>query len=485
MKIKLITTSNHELALREIAYLLKDKAEIELYSLNPGTHYANSEPYKKQTLQEIVLSLIKEPADFYFFSVKELDRKRSFQIAEELKKRGLKTVAGGSYIMTNPQEACKYFNTLVIGEVSKQILEDILRGKEGIIYSGLNQQPTIEFYDIPLFYLENGRVKKSNDGLRPFLHPQYYYKKELSFTTMRGCSQSCSYCEVSYIKKLFPDYKIRKKPLKKVLEYVKEKVEEIKPDYIYIWDEDFLLHSEKEINEFVDEYKDIKIPFFIFATPKTVVYGKEKLEKLAKVGLHQVNIGIQSASKEIHDNLFGRRESLSEGRNAVRILTNLYKKYSNTMAPPMIDLITLNPYEGEQDILRTIKYIYNLPKPFNLIVHIMEFFNGTPLKEDAIKRGFIKKDYSFDYDLHDFISHAEDVLNKKRKNSLKNLYLSSVLFMMDGIHDGKNCGMLKREEVKKFILKYYESNLTTEEINYIIKEVERKIYCRDNSFPNV
>jgi len=475
MKVKLITTSNHELALREIAYSLRKlfgDIEVELYSLNlPTDLYANSKPYDSTTLQNITSVLINDPADYYLFSVRELDRLRSFQIADELRKKNFRTIAGGTYAFSNMEESLKHFGAVVIGD-SKNALKNILNGQEGIIYGGI-AEPTIESYDIPLFYLENDQVKKSETGLRPFKHPQYKEIKEISFTTMRGCSQSCPYCEVSQLREKFPEYRLRKKSLEDVLNYMKEHVKKIKPNYIYIWDEDFLLHSDSEIDEFVKLYRDINIPFFIFATPKTVIKGKDKLEKLAKVGLNQVNIGIQSGSERIQKQLFGRKESLEEGKEATKILVELYKKYNSTIKPPMIDFITLNPYEDEEDIIASIKYVLELPKPFKLVVHVMNLFEGTLLKSDALRKGLISKNYSFDYDFHDFVNHAKGALNGRRKNSPKNIYLSSILFKMRCIHNGEKCGMIKYNEIE-YLLSNKSIQQYSKNIRCLIEEMERK-----------
>ncbi len=466
MKVKLITCSNHELPLREIAYLLNGKAETELYNLSSQDRF-----YSKKTLENITQYLTKEPADLYLFSVRELERLRSFQVADELRKRGFKTIVGGTYVFSNIKESHKHFDTVVVGD-AKNALDKILDGQMGVIEGGVGE-PEIESYDILLFYLEKGRIKKSSSGLRPLKHPQYKQKNELSFTTQRGCSQSCPYCEVAQLRKIFPNYELRKKPLEKVLDYVKEKTKEINPDYIHIWDEDFLLHSNYEIDKFVELYKEIEVPFFIFATPKTVIHRKDKLKKLALVGLNQVNIGVQSGSERIQKELFGRKESLREGREATKFLVELHKDNSETMDPPMIDFITLNPYEKNEDICASINYALDLLKPFNLVAHIMNFFEGTPLKEDALRKGFINSDYSFDYDLHDFVNHARDARRGRRKNSPENIYLSSILFRMNGINNREKHGMITCDEVNHLLseekIPYNSSN-----IDNLIEEMEEE-----------
>ncbi len=467
MKVRLVTASNHDLALREIAYMLRGiTEEAELYNLNQQAIL-----YNENTLRNIIEKLAEDPAEIYLFTVRELDRLRAYQVSDKLREMGLTTVAGGTYAFSNTGECRKHFDTIVIGD-AKNALNEILQGRKGILSCGLTE-PEIESYDVPLFYLENGIIIRSKSGIKPLNHPQYKNRTEMSFTTMRGCSGSCSYCEVSQLRKKFPDYRIRKKQIEDVLSYVKEKSYKIRPDYTYIWDEDFLLHSDKEIETFAKIYADIKIPFFIFATPLTVISGKSKLEKLAEAGLNQVNIGIQSGSERIQKALFGRKETLDEGKRAASILAGIYKKHPDTMQPPMIDFITLNPYETERDIIESISYVLNLPKPFDLIVHIMNFFEGTPLKYDALKNGLIDKNYSFDYDLHDFVSHAKDSLKGRRKNNAPEIYLSSVLFRMRGVHDGDRCGMINRCDVD-FLLSDNARNYWSGNICKLIEEMDKK-----------
>jgi len=466
VKIKLVTASNHELALREIAHLLGGKAETELYNFNSGERR-----YDKRTLERILEALLQNQADLYFFTVRELDRLRSFQIADELKKNGLKTIAGGTFAYANVQETLNHFDTAVVGD-ARHAIERALAGESGVIYGGI-AEPSIESYDVPLFYLEGGKILKSETGVKPFRHPQYKESKELSFTTMRGCSYSCPYCEVSQLREAFPDYRLRKKPLGQVLSYIGEKAREIKPDYIYIWDEDFLLHSDSEIDTFIEFYGKIKLPFFIFATPKTAIHGKHKLEKLLNVGLDQVNLGIQSGSERIQKGLFERKESLEEGREAVKILADLCKANSASVKPPMVDFITLNPYETQEDIIASIKHVLGLPRPFNLVTHIMNFFEGTPLKHDAMQRGLIRDDYSFDHDLHDFASHAKDAMAGRRKSSVEHIYLSSILFRMRGVHDGDRCGMITRSDAEALLSKP-AMQYHCENADALIEEMDKK-----------
>jgi hypothetical protein len=115
----------------------------------------------------------------------------------------------------------------------------------------------------------------------------------------------------------------------------------------------------------------------------------------------------------------------------------------------MIDFITLNPYEQPEDILTSILLALSLPKPYNLVAHVMNFFEGTPLKADALGRRLITPEYGFNHDLHDFTSHAKDAYQGIRQNSPENMYLSSVLFRMTGIHDLERCGFVSRNDVRR------------------------------------
>ena len=273
------------------------------------------------------------------------------------------------------------------------------------------------------------------------------------------------------MRRKFPEYKLRKKDLTKVLSYVKRKTEEMRPNYVYVWDEDFLLHSKSEIVEFARLYRNIGLPFYVFATPSSVLRNANTLDALADAGLNQVNIGIQSGSERIQKELFHRRETLRVGRKATEILVDLYDMHSDTMHPPMIDFITLNPYENGRDIIASIEYAMDLPKPYYLIAHIMNFFEGTPLKQDALAKGLISETYAFDFDLHDFVNHAKAAISGMRKNDPLNIYLSSVLFRMRGVNDYVKRGMVSQDEINRLLSK--------EEIECVCKNLDGLIEDMD------
>lgn len=444
MKVGYVTTSNHELGLRSISSSLKKHDLVEestLYSFPKR----ESGLYSEQELKSITTSIEQDSSEVYFFTIRELDRERTFQLARVLKSANpkAKLVVGGTYALANPGKCSEYFDYVVVGEGEKAS-RDILQGncnKGFLLYSQTPQDELpVEDYELPVSILQNGRVVDLEGRIsRPFSHPQYENRNEVSVSTMRGCSYSCSFCEVSQLREEFPDYKLRKKDLSEVVSHLERLIKrDTSIEYVHFFDEDFLLRNTPELERFAGEYRaKVGLPFFAFVTPSLVKRKPERVELLGRAGLNQINMGIQSGSQRIAKNLFGRRDSNDDILNAVNTLVDATTRYS--AQPPMLDFIVLNPYETRDDMMESIELIRRLPKPFNLITHSMNFFKGTPLHRKAIKDGVITPEYAFDFDLHNFIAHSTD---NRRLITPENLYFSSIIYRMRGIHQGEQRGSL-------------------------------------------
>ena len=111
----------------------------------------------------------------------------------------------------------------------------------------------------------------------------------------------------------------------------------------------------------------------------------------------------------------------------------------------MYDIISCNPYEEKEDILKTIELLLKLPKPYFLSVNNLIFFEGTPLYHKALQDGTIKdgRDSASDLNYWDRWKH----IKLKRKNA----YLNLVLNMMRGVVTDTRYGVLPAGIVKLLV----------------------------------
>ena len=155
---------------------------------------------------------------------------------------------------------------------------------------------------------------------------------------------------------------------------------------IFIFDDTFLVRTNKEIQEFSKEYKrHIQLPLHVQVSPATVT--EEKICALVDAGLAFVEMGIQTTSRT-GMSLYRRKTSETEIFDAARI----FNRFQDLIHPPCYHLILDNPWESTADKLETLKTVLQLPKPFWLKRASLVLFHGTALYQKAKKEGIIRSD---------------------------------------------------------------------------------------------
>jgi len=156
--------------------------------------------------------------------------------------------------------------------------------------------------------------------------------------------------------------------------------------YVAFGDDDFLIRPVKELEDFARKYKDkVGLPFAIEISANT--YRKEKLEILLDAGLKVVEMGVQSGSQRVLDEVFKRPIKVDKTKEIAAQLETYKNRYGLCL---MLDFIIDNPYETPADIIQTYKYIINVFVTTRINLFVLAFFPGTPLYDRALKDGFIK-----------------------------------------------------------------------------------------------
>lgn len=113
----------------------------------------------------------------------------------------------------------------------------------------------------------------------------------------------------------------------------------------------------------------------------------EKMELLLDAGLKLVQLGVQSGSQRVIDEVFGRKIKVTKTREVVRQIEPYYKTHGLNL---LLDFIIDNPYETRNDIIQTYQYLANLPSHVRINIFRLIFFPGTPIYNKAIKDGIIE-----------------------------------------------------------------------------------------------
>ena len=198
---------------------------------------------------------------------------RAYEIAAIYKNKGIHTVLGGIHASMVPDEAEKFVDTIVIGEVESiwpTLMEDFEKGTIKTRYKG------------KLLSMENA-IRPT----RSLFHKDY---KFASVQTTRGCPMACDFCSVHN----FNGNSYRLRPVEEVL----DELEEVEHKLVYFVDDNLIGYGKKSRERAKTLFKGIlergiKIEWFCSAS-MNFADDDEVLELASKSGCRMVLLGIES-----------------------------------------------------------------------------------------------------------------------------------------------------------------------------------------------
>ena len=133
------------------------------------------------------------PVDCIGITCQTYNAYRAFYISEQFRKQGVKTILGGVFATAMPQEASKYFDSVVMGEVEglgHEIISDLNNGSLKKVYQH-QKPPDLSKTNLPRFDL---------------LKNEKYYHFNFPIETSRGCPHRCNFCFNKY---QYPTFRTR------------------------------------------------------------------------------------------------------------------------------------------------------------------------------------------------------------------------------------------------------------------------------------
>jgi len=249
---------------------------------------------------------------------------------------------------------------------------------------------SLPFYDYELddhYLLDQGLFPMTKEIVRK-RHASYPYNlPTLYFLTSRGCPNECTYCNNSRYIKIFGRNYLRYFSVDRIIDELEHTLRHLDFfELLFFGDDDFLMRPGAELEAFAYEYKKrIDLPFIIAASANT--YRKEKMEILLDAGLKCIQMGVQSGSQRVLDEVFNRKVRVETTREAVREIV-AYKKIRGLDL--LLDFIIDNPYETKNDVIETYNYLIELPPHVIVNIFYLAFFPGTPIYRRALSDGCIE-----------------------------------------------------------------------------------------------
>lgn len=208
----------------------------------------------------------------------------------------------------------------------------------------------------------------------------------LPIETHRGCPYSCQFCNSPSQQSLYRVEKagsyFRKKHMTKLREEMSVLIKTWKLEYVYFTADTFLAWSDREFDEFIEMYSDFKLPFWIQTRVETI--EEDKMKKLKEVGIHRMSIGLE------HGNEKFRKETLKRNVTNDEIV-RAFKVAEHHDIPVTVNNITGFPDETRELAQSTIELNASI-KTDTTNCYAFTPFHGTPLRELAIKRGYMKEE---------------------------------------------------------------------------------------------
>jgi GT2 family glycosyltransferase/pyruvate-formate lyase-activating enzyme len=165
-----------------------------------------------------------------------------------------------------------------------------------------------------------------------------------SVMAARGCPYKCAFCQP--IEDNHFGKKLRRRSVSSVIEELKQLKTLYNPDCVMIHDDTFLIQP-LWIEEFIDRYPEIGLPFWASGRSDGVCQYEGLVRKLVKVGWDLISVGFESGSQRVLDKM-NKGTTVEQNLEAARIIKSTGAKiYANYMIGM--------PWETLKDIQDTAK----------------------------------------------------------------------------------------------------------------------------------
>lgn len=201
--------------------------------------------------------------------------------------------------------------------------------------------------------------------------------------TDRGCPYKCRFCEAPSLVGLYKEqtghYYFRRKPWSHVREEIELYREKYGVEYIYFNAETFLAMSEKEFDEFIRMYEQIRLPFWMQTRIETL--SARRVADLERVNCNRISIGLEHGNEQFRKDIVGKGFSNRQMIEAFRLL-------DQTSIPITVNNIIGFPGETRALVFDTIELNRELGTD-SVNAFLFTPYRGTAMYGDAVAQGFL------------------------------------------------------------------------------------------------
>jgi radical SAM superfamily enzyme YgiQ (UPF0313 family) len=358
-----------------------------------------TEPYSQRVLDQVVEHC--RDAELVGISLMSNFWDNASALTKVLQQRlGVPVLWGGIHTTVRPSESLQVADYVAIGEAEESFVQFLSHWGTGKTTPGIRARGQTEYEraappacldTIPHadFDLEHHCVLVG-DTLVPMTPELLRQRTEGIYLTIpsRGCPFDCTYCCNVFLNQEFPENrKVRHKSMPRLIEELEQVLNRLPVFNRIKFDDDaFFSLPVEEIISFSREYKRrIDLPLIVTGvTPATV--RRDKLEALVEAGLVEVRMGIETASESMRKE-YKRPQTERKVAKAAALMNEFKERLT-----PFYDLIIDNPWETEESLVETLRFLTRLPLPFEIILYSLTFYPGTDVYERAVADGLVKDD---------------------------------------------------------------------------------------------
>jgi len=302
-------------------------------------------------------------------------------------------IAGGVFPTFAHEQVLSHpaVDMVCIGEGEGALLELCERMRDGRDISGIdnlrvkNQSETIETPVRPVVELDKLPIPdyslfEPERLFRPMAGKVY---RTIPVETNRGCPFQCAYCNSPAQTKLYREHNagnfFRKKSLPVIRDELRELTRLYEAEYVYFPSDTFLSMTDAEFDEFIEIYREFRLPFWMQTRPETITL--QRVVALKEVGCHRMSMGIEHGNAEFRKRVLGKNmtnETIIEACDAI----------AQAGIPLSVNNIIGFPGETRELVFDTIRL--NRQLTFDTTnAYVFAPFHGTRLHDLCIRQGLI------------------------------------------------------------------------------------------------